>query len=70
MPIDVTIEISRTPPDFIPMPMAGWYAPLVPRATVDGTAGSMPAPTWLPGNAYATYFNVAMRNDSPTVPRP
>lgn len=64
LPIDVTIEISRTPPDFIPMPLAGWHAPVVPRAAADGTQASVPAPTLLAGNSYSTYFNAAIRNHS------
>ena len=63
-PIDVTIEIGRTPPDFIPMPLAGWYAPVVPRTAPDGTAASVPAPTILFGNTDSTYFNAAIRNHS------
>jgi hypothetical protein len=64
LPIDVTIEISRTPPDFIPMPLAGWHAPVVPRTDPDGTAVSVPAPTILYGNTWSTYFNAAIRNHS------
>ncbi len=65
-PIDVTIEIQRTPPDFMPYLAAGWHAPIVPRPANDGTPGSVPAPASLTGNAASTYFNVAARNDSPT----
>ncbi len=61
---DVTIEIDRTPPDFLPPLLAGWYAPIVPRAAFDGTAGSVPAPTTLPGNTTSTFMNVAVRNNS------
>jgi hypothetical protein len=64
LPITVTIEIGRTPPDFIPMPLAGWHAPMVPRAAADGTPTSVPAPTMLFGNSYSTYFNAAIRNHS------
>ncbi|MBK6899600.1 MAG: T9SS type A sorting domain-containing protein [bacterium] len=65
-PIDVTIEIQRTPPDFTPLWAAGWHAPVVPRAAFDGTHGSTPAPSILYGNTPSTYFNVAVTNASPT----
>ena len=61
---DVTIEIDRTPPDFLPPLLAGWYAPIVPRAAFDGTAGSVPAPSTLPGNTASTFLNMAVRNNS------
>lgn len=62
--IDVTIEIDRTPPDFLPPLLAGWYAPIVPRPAFDGTGGSVPAPATLPGNAASTFMNVTARNNS------
>lgn len=65
-PLNVTIEIEKTPPDFQPKYMAGWYAPIVPRAAFDGTAASVPAPTTLPGNAPSTYLNMASCNESPS----
>ena len=64
--INVTIEIDTTPPDFLPLLASGWYAPLVPRAANDGTNASVPAPATLPGNAASTYFNLAVRNESPS----
>lgn len=63
-PLDVTIEIDRTPPDFLPPLLAGWHAPIVPRAAFDGTAGSAPAPATLPGNTASTFLNMAVRNNS------
>jgi hypothetical protein len=63
-PINVTIEIDRTPPDFLPPLLAGWYAPLVPRGAFDGTGSSVPAPATLPGNVASTYLNMTVRNNS------
>lgn len=63
-PLDVTIEIDRTPPDFLPPLLAGWHAPIVPRPAPDGTGGSVPAPATLPGNAASTFLNLAVRNNS------
>ncbi len=65
-PINVTIEIDTTPPDFIPLFAAGWHSPLVPRAAFDGTLGSVPVPASLPGNVASTYLNLAVRNNSPS----
>ncbi len=65
-PRNVTIEIDTTPPDFQPKYMAGWHAPIVPRAAFDGTADSAPAPATLPGNVASTYLNMASSNESPT----
>jgi hypothetical protein len=65
-PLNVTIELDRTPPDFVPLYAAGWYAPIVPRAAFDGTGDSVPAPTTLPGNVASTYLNMAARNESPS----
>lgn len=65
-PINFTIEIQKTPPDFVPLLAAGWYAPIVPRAAFDGTGGSVPMPTTLPGNLASTFLNLAVRNESPS----
>jgi hypothetical protein len=65
-PLQVTIEIGATPPDFVPLTAAGWHGPIVPRAAADGTVASVPAPTLLPGNTASTYLNVAVRNESPS----
>ena len=65
-PMNLTLTIERTPPDFEPYWAAGWYAPLVPRPANDGAAVSVPAPMFLIGNAASTYFNYATLNASPT----
>ena len=65
-PINVTIEIDTTPPDFMPQFASGWHSPLVPRAANDGTVGSVPVPATLPGNVNSTYLNLAVRNNSPS----
>jgi hypothetical protein len=65
-PIDVTIEIDTTPPDFMPKYAAGWHAPFVPRAAADGAWNSVPVPATLPGNVASTYLNLSVRNESPS----
>jgi len=64
--IDVTIEIQRTPPDFLTYEAAGWHAPIVPRPAHDGTPASVALPDTLHGNLASTYLNLAVRNESPT----
>ncbi len=63
--LPLVIEIERTPPDFEPYEVAGWHSPMVPRPANDGTAGSVAPPDTLHGNAAATYYNFAFRNNSP-----
>ncbi len=63
--LPLVIEIERTPPDFEPYEVAGWHSPMVPRPANDGTAGSVALPDTLHGNATATYYNFAFRNNSP-----
>ena len=65
-PVNYTVRIHRTPPDFIPYTAAGWYSPFVPRPAPDGTGGSVPAPLLLQGDLPATYFNFGNVNQSPT----
>ena len=65
VPIPMTVEIDRTPPDFRPHQPAGWAGALVPRRFADGTATSVPAPTALLGWAGSTWLNFATINDSP-----
>jgi hypothetical protein len=60
------LEIGRRPPDLMPYAAAGWYSPLVPRPSADGTPTSVALPDTLYGNAAATYVNICSRNDSPT----
>lgn len=59
------LEVERTPPDLIPAPLAGWYAPLVPRPAPDAVVNSAPAPTALVGFA-PTWLNTTIRNSSPS----
>ena len=61
-----TLEVQRTPPDFLPYFAAGWHAPLVPRPADDGTPSSVALPDTLHGNVASTYLNLAVRNESPT----
>jgi hypothetical protein len=61
---NVILEVGRTPPDFEPWTAGGWHSPLVPRAAMDGTPSSVPAPDTLYGNAASTYANQGVRNNS------
>ncbi len=65
-PLDVTIEIQNTPPDFMTYNAAGWHSPVVPRPAFDGSSGSVVLPDTLHGNIASTYLNMAVRNNSPT----
>jgi len=65
-PMDITIEIQTTPPDFQTYYAPGWYSPLVVRPTNDGTPSSVDFPDTLHGNMASTYFSMAVRNGSPT----
>lgn len=69
-PLNYTVRIHRTPPDFIPYTAAGWHSPFVPRAAFDGTGASVPAPTTLFGDIASTYFNFGNINQSPTTSAP
>ncbi len=64
--IPVTIEIQKTPPDFLNYAASGWHSPLVPRPAADGTPASVALPDTLHGNQASTYLNMAVRNESPT----
>ncbi len=63
---DVTIEIDKTPPDFLNYHAAGWHSPLVPRPAHDGTPASVALPDTLHGNQTGTRMNMAVRNESPS----
>ncbi len=65
-PITVAVELGETPPDPMAYNAAGWYAPLVPLPTPTGVPAGVPLPATLAGNAASTYFNFAVRNESPT----
>ncbi len=56
--------------NLVPNLPAGWAWPLVPRPTNDATAGSVPLPAALTGDAAATYFNSAWRNLGSSASRP
>lgn len=63
--IEVRFTIMNTPPDFEPYHAAGWHSPMTPRPAADGTPASVALPDTLHGNAAATYYNLALWNDSP-----
>lgn len=63
--MDVTIEISTTPPDLAPYSPAGWHAALTPRPLADGTAATCAVPDTLGSTPNVTYFNVAAQNYGP-----
>jgi hypothetical protein len=65
-PVDMTVEVFTTPPDFNPFAGGGWYAPLVPRAAPDGSPSFVPPPGELPGEASSTFLNTSVLNPSPT----
>lgn len=65
-PMDVIYHVGTTPPDLTSHDPADWHSPLVPRPAFDGTAGSTPMPTSLPGNVASTYFNLGVQNASPS----
>ncbi|MBM4129560.1 T9SS type A sorting domain-containing protein, partial [bacterium] len=66
-PLEVTVKVARTPPDFLPPLLPGWHAPIVPRPAFDGRPDWVPAPTTLPGNVSSTVLNLAVRNNSPVL---
>jgi|GEM_PF-2469282 len=61
-----TLWIGQRPPDLTSIKPAGWHAAVTPTDGAPGTVGSVPEPTQLQGNTASTYFNYAIRNDSPT----
>lgn len=63
---DITFEMQTTPPDLVAYHAAGWYAPVVPRPSFDGTPSLVALPDTLHGFMPSTYLNIATRNDSPT----
>jgi len=65
--LDVQLEVGPTKPDLHYVDTAGWYAPIVPRAAADATAGNTPAPAQLTGNAASTWINTALINDGSMV---
>ena len=65
-PASVALRTGPTPPNFRPFAEApGWASPLVPRPAADGTTGSVPQPSELPGDLASTYLNLAVVNDGP-----
>ncbi|HOX25878.1 MAG TPA: FlgD immunoglobulin-like domain containing protein [Candidatus Krumholzibacteria bacterium] len=63
--LDVTIEVSTTPPDLLPWTPAGWHAGITPRPALDGTNVWCPAPDTLFSTPGATYLNIAATNAGP-----
>lgn len=62
MAVPYTVTIDFALPDLDVATPSGWAAPLVPRPAPDGTAGSAPLPTSLPGDQPSTYLNSARTN--------
>lgn len=60
-----SLGVGPTPPDLVPLAVAGWHGPIVPRPTTDGTPSSVPAPDTLYGGVASTYLNAAIANASP-----
>lgn len=63
--MNVTIEISTTPPDLAPYAPAGWYAALTPRPVADSNATTCAVPDTLGSTPNVTYFNVGAQNYGP-----
>jgi hypothetical protein len=63
--LDVTLEVSTTPPDLSPWAPSGWYAALTPRPVLDGTGVWCPQPDTLHSAPGATYLNVGAANHGP-----
>ncbi len=64
--LNMTIEIQTTPPDYLTYYAPGWHSPVVPRPADDGTPSLVALPDTLHGNIASTYYNLAVRNNSPT----
>ena len=47
--------------------LPGWHSPVVPRPAADGQPDDVPLPSELLGDSAATYYNMAARNDMPTL---
>ncbi len=63
--MEVTLEVSTTPPDLVPWTPPDWWSALTPRPTLDGTGTWCPCPDTLCCAPEATYLNVAARNLGP-----
>lgn len=61
----INVKIELTPPDLMPLHLAGWHSPLVPTPE---PIVSFPVllPDELPGFMPQTYFSFSMENYSPT----
>jgi hypothetical protein len=60
----VSYRIRPTLPDLRPAQVAGWHAPIVPRADEAGSPTSVAMPTLLLGDQTQTWFNYAVENNS------
>jgi len=57
----ITIRIAE-PSNLAFKTLTGWGSVLVPRSTADATAGNVPLPTTLTGDAASTWWNTAFQN--------
>ena len=55
--LQVTYRIRPTLPDLEPVHLAGWHAPVVPRAQANAAADLVALPTTLPGGYEQTWYN-------------
>lgn len=62
--VTFSVKVRTKPGDPVPLPTAGWYAPMVPRPLADGTVSSVPSPVSLTGDAANTWFNNTLTNVS------
>ncbi|HET9888014.1 MAG TPA: T9SS type A sorting domain-containing protein [bacterium] len=63
-PLQYSVTVSQLP-NITRYTPAGWFGPVVPRATLDTTFEYAPLPPTLPGNSPATYMNWAEINQGP-----
>lgn len=64
-PLDVQFLVRPATGDIAPAYRQGWYSPLVPRASADGTPQSVPLPDYLIGDEDSTWINFAGMNGGP-----
>ncbi len=60
--VSASVALFHARPDLEPATMAGWHAPIVPRASDDATLFACPEPDTLLGDQEATWMNLAFMN--------
>jgi hypothetical protein len=62
--LDVTYRINPMLPDLEPVHLAGWHAPVVPRADATATVDLVPVPPILEGELEQTWYSFSLENVS------